>query len=39
MGERGRAEAVETYLAANGVAPGEVTVIGFHGQTVLRRSI
>ena len=31
------AEAVETYLAANGIAPGEVTVIGFHGQTVLHR--
>ncbi|MGB7101269.1 MAG: anhydro-N-acetylmuramic acid kinase, partial [Xanthobacteraceae bacterium] len=31
------AEAVETYLAANGIAPGDVTVIGFHGQTVLHR--
>ncbi|HUZ33486.1 MAG TPA: anhydro-N-acetylmuramic acid kinase [Xanthobacteraceae bacterium] len=31
------AEAVETFLAANGIAPGDVTVIGFHGQTVLHR--
>jgi anhydro-N-acetylmuramic acid kinase len=31
------AEAVETFLAADGIAPGEVTVIGFHGQTLLHR--
>ena len=31
------AEAVETFLAANGIAAGVVTVIGFHGQTVLHR--
>ena len=31
------AEAVETFLAANGVAADAVTVIGFHGQTVLHR--
>jgi len=31
------AEAVETFLAANGMAPGDVSVIGFHGQTVLHR--
>jgi anhydro-N-acetylmuramic acid kinase len=31
------AEAVETFLAANGLEPGDVTVIGFHGQTVLHR--
>jgi anhydro-N-acetylmuramic acid kinase len=31
------AEAVETFLAANGIAAGGVTVIGFHGQTVLHR--
>src|SRR5579863_5127890 len=31
------AEAVETFLAANGIAPGDVSVIGFHGQTVLHR--
>jgi anhydro-N-acetylmuramic acid kinase len=31
------AEAVETFLTANGIAPGEVTVIGFHGQTLLHR--
>jgi anhydro-N-acetylmuramic acid kinase len=31
------AEAVESFLAANGMAPGDVGVIGFHGQTVLHR--
>jgi anhydro-N-acetylmuramic acid kinase len=31
------AEAVETFLAGNGIAPGEVTVVGFHGQTLLHR--
>ena len=31
------AEAVETFLAANGVTPADVAVIGFHGQTVLHR--
>lgn len=31
------AEAVEAFLAANGMAPGDVGVIGFHGQTVLHR--
>jgi anhydro-N-acetylmuramic acid kinase len=31
------AEAVEAFLAANGMAPGEVAVVGFHGQTVLHR--
>jgi len=31
------AEAVETFLAANGIKPEDVTVIGFHGQTVLHR--
>jgi anhydro-N-acetylmuramic acid kinase len=31
------AEAVTTFLAANGLAPAEVAVIGFHGQTVLHR--
>ncbi len=31
------AEAVATFLAANGVAADAVTVIGFHGQTVLHR--
>jgi anhydro-N-acetylmuramic acid kinase len=29
------AEAVETFLAANGIAAGDIGVIGFHGQTVL----
>jgi len=31
------AEAVEAFLAANGMAPGGVAVVGFHGQTVLHR--
>src|SRR5271163_3570260 len=31
------AEAVETFFAANGIRPGDVSVIGFHGQTVLHR--
>jgi anhydro-N-acetylmuramic acid kinase len=31
------AEAVETFLAANAVKPGDVTVVGFHGQTLLHR--
>jgi anhydro-N-acetylmuramic acid kinase len=31
------AEAAEAFLAANGMAASAVTVIGFHGQTVLHR--
>jgi anhydro-N-acetylmuramic acid kinase len=31
------AEAVETFFAANGIRPGDVSVIGFHGQTILHR--
>jgi anhydro-N-acetylmuramic acid kinase len=31
------ADAVESFLAANGMAASAVTVIGFHGQTVLHR--
>src|SRR5512145_3198527 len=31
------AEAVEAFLAANGMPPHEVAVVGFHGQTVLHR--
>src|SRR6476661_10292831 len=31
------AEAVESFLAANAMAPSAVTVVGFHGQTVLHR--
>jgi anhydro-N-acetylmuramic acid kinase len=31
------AEAVETFLAANSIQAGDVSVIGFHGQTVLHR--
>jgi len=31
------AEAVEAFLAANGMAASEAAVVGFHGQTVLHR--
>ena len=31
------AEVVEAFLSANGMAPREVAVIGFHGQTLLHR--
>ena len=31
------AEAVESYLAANGITAGDVAVVGFHGQTVLHQ--
>jgi anhydro-N-acetylmuramic acid kinase len=31
------AEAVESFLVANGVARNEIAVIGFHGQTLLHR--
>jgi anhydro-N-acetylmuramic acid kinase len=31
------AEAVEAFLAANGMSAGEVMVVGFHGQTILHR--
>ncbi len=31
------AEAVETFLSGNGIKPSDVTVVGFHGQTVLHR--
>lgn len=31
------AEAVEAFLAANGLAAADVAVIGFHGQTVVHR--
>ncbi len=31
------AEAVEAFLAANGMPPNEVSVVGFHGQTILHR--
>src|SRR5437899_8137077 len=31
------AEAVEAFLAANGMPPSEVAGVGFHGQTVLHR--
>jgi anhydro-N-acetylmuramic acid kinase len=31
------AEAVETFLAANGLPSGSIAVVGFHGQTVLHQ--
>ena len=31
------AEAVETYLAANGLTAADVAIVGFHGQTVLHQ--
>jgi anhydro-N-acetylmuramic acid kinase len=31
------AEAVESFLVANGLQSGEIAVIGFHGQTLLHR--
>ena len=31
------AEAVETFLAENAIDPASVSVVGFHGQTVLHR--
>lgn len=34
---RGQAEAVLAFLAEHAVAAGDVSVIGFHGQTVLHR--
>src|SRR6187551_3665160 len=34
---RTHAEAVETFLTANGIPAGTVDVVGFHGQTVLHR--
>ena len=34
---RWHAEAVETFLAENGLSLSEIDVIGFHGQTVIHR--
>jgi anhydro-N-acetylmuramic acid kinase len=31
------AEAVETFFAKNGIASSDITIVGFHGQTVLHR--
>jgi anhydro-N-acetylmuramic acid kinase len=31
------AEAVETFMAANGLPPSAISVVGFHGQTVLHQ--
>src|SRR5262245_6301554 len=30
-------EAVRSFLQANGLAPSDIDVVGFHGQTVLHR--
>ena len=35
--DHAHAEAVEAFLAANGMEAADITVIGFHGQTVLHR--
>jgi anhydro-N-acetylmuramic acid kinase len=32
---RSHAEAVEAFLAANGMGPSDIAVVGFHGQTIL----
>ncbi|MDB5560024.1 MAG: anhydro-N-acetylmuramic acid kinase, partial [Enterovirga sp.] len=34
---RSHAEAVEAFLSENGLTPGDIGVIGFHGQTVVHR--
>jgi anhydro-N-acetylmuramic acid kinase len=34
---RSHAEAVEAFLSENGLSPGDIGVIGFHGQTVVHR--
>ncbi|WP_232630539.1 anhydro-N-acetylmuramic acid kinase [Methylobacterium sp. Leaf118] len=34
---RAHAEAIEAFLAQNGLTPNEIDVVGFHGQTVLHR--
>ncbi len=34
---RAHAEAVEAFLAANGLSPADIDVVGFHGQTVIHR--
>lgn len=34
---RAHAEAVEAFLAQNGLAPASIDIVGFHGQTVLHR--
>lgn len=35
--DRAHAEAVESFLVANGLQRGEVAAIGFHGQTLIHR--
>ena len=34
---RAHAEAVEAFLAQSGLAPADIAVVGFHGQTVMHR--
>ena len=34
---RAHAEAIEAFLAANGLRPEDIDVVGFHGQTVIHR--
>lgn len=34
---RRHAEAVEAFLAENGLAPADIALVGFHGQTVIHR--
>ncbi|MEH3116867.1 MAG: anhydro-N-acetylmuramic acid kinase [Methylorubrum populi] len=34
---RAHAEAIETFLAQNGLRPDDIDVVGFHGQTVIHR--
>jgi anhydro-N-acetylmuramic acid kinase len=34
---RAHIETVEAFLASNGIAPAEIAVVGFHGQTVLHK--
>src|SRR5215510_3584650 len=31
------AEALERFLSANGIDPGTVAIVGFHGQTILHK--
>ncbi|KAB7784960.1 Anhydro-N-acetylmuramic acid kinase [Methylorubrum populi] len=34
---RAHAEAIEAFLAENGLSPADIDVVGFHGQTVIHR--
>lgn len=37
LATRSNAEAVEALLAQHGIAPGDVAVVGFHGQTIVHK--